>query len=803
MSDESITPSITVWDYFIRDLIESREYRTGTDAQKKIWNNKYARLPDDIKTRLDAKIDEDNVDVDWIILGDFKLAEPSVDREPAVDITYKGNSSPKMNAIINQREVRLAIELHLFDPSSDVSFYDQFFSGIAEHFEKKDAFSLWIIARTVRHFPGLTSGLAKYAASMAILAEHSFATQRMNRPEIFWYNPMKGVYQPHGSVKIKEIIRIRMGDASADIIEEVIGGIRDRTYREKEDFKAPLNLICVKNGVLDIFTGELRPHTPDIIFLSCKNADYDPTKGCPNFKKFLTEVLPDENDQKVIEEWLGYMLHREYIYHVVLLLLGDGRNGKTTLLNVMRDFLGDGNHSAKTMYDLANGSFALFDLYGKDANISGEIGMEGGGLIRSIGLIKNLCGNEIVPMEQKFKDGFQERNTAKLIFATNQLPLTKDETLGNWSRWLLINFNQTFMRGDPKTDELLIHKLTTDDELSGILNLAIRGLKRLLRKHNFTYNKTPDDVKELWTISANPVHAFVNDMIVCDNQGVIEKAILYENFKEYCDEKGVMKFSYRKFNELLKNEIPTLGEAKRGPRDNQKSVWLEIKISSIEAEKGNNDEHQDDLKKFVDTENSLLASDGSPVYTTDPPYTPYTQSSTSYRASDEKENQTSFNKKSKKYNVWEVIDAIAGYRDTDVSQSEKNGIHELLDLTEKEIEMMKSDKKIVLECLDRLQNSCKEEIWAKEIRTSAEEIWTSAVEIMHDALSKQHDAVSKGKIPTEYKGEIPTEYQLPTQYQLFEIMEKRFPNDDMRNFVYEYDSDICQIAFEWMKLEDD
>lgn len=131
-----------------------------------------------------------------------------------------------------------------------------------------------------------------------IMSEHKFVTH-MESEEIYVYEG--GVYKNKG----EQIIRARAqelleSNTTTHRVNEIVEFIRRATYTPKELFNSPPpNLVCVENGILNVETGELMPHTPDLIFLSKLPVKWDPNAQCPTIVRFLEEVVPDETDRKL------------------------------------------------------------------------------------------------------------------------------------------------------------------------------------------------------------------------------------------------------------------------------------------------------------------------------------------------------------------------------------------------------------------------------------------------------------------------------------------------------------------------
>jgi putative DNA primase/helicase len=117
-----------------------------------------------------------------------------------------------------------------------------------------------------------------------------------------------------------------------------------------------------------------------------------------------------------------------------------------------------------------------------------------------------MAAGDAVTAEHKFAQPFNFRNYAKLIFSANLIPESDDKTDAFYRRWVIINFDNRFIDG--KEDAALTQKLTTPEELSGLLNLALTGLHGLIRNGGF-HNKTIDQVKQEYEENTSDVNAFL------------------------------------------------------------------------------------------------------------------------------------------------------------------------------------------------------------------------------------------------------------------------------------------------------
>jgi putative DNA primase/helicase len=202
-----------------------------------------------------------------------------------------------------------------------------------------------------------------------------------------------GYYDTQGEQVIcAEVRRLLEGICTEHMVKEVLAQIRETTYVPPDFFEPPVNLINLKNGILDINTGELKPHTPELGFLNQLPVEYDPSADCPLIKEFLSQVAREE-DIPVLQEWCGYCLLRDYRFHKALFLVGTGSNGKSTFLRLLTTFLGKENVAATSLKDLCENRFASAELYGKLACIHADLPPEP---LRYTGKFKMLVGEDLI-----------------------------------------------------------------------------------------------------------------------------------------------------------------------------------------------------------------------------------------------------------------------------------------------------------------------------------------------------------------------------------------------------------------------
>lgn len=365
--------------------------------------------------------------------------------------------------------------------------------------------------------------------SQSIFLRHRFITLNDNE-EILIYNSHTGVYDKGGGNIIKTEIKQNFGRVINDYWgREIKSYIQSSTYINRKEINKEKNIIHLKNGIYDMEQGALVNFTPDIISTVSLPIEYDPDGKCPEFERFLTEVA-NPNDIPSIKEMFGYCLHKGYEIHNMFVFVGQGSNGKSVLLNVLRAMLGEHNVISIPLQRLGEDRFALCKLEGKLANIDNELPSKA---LYQTGTFKKVTGGDVVHSDMKYsKDGVEFENFAKLIYACNQPPMVYDDTYANWRRFIMFKFNTKFVAGEGQ-DPNKLKKLTTSEEISGIFNMAVGGLKTLFERGYFEKSANIEETRKDYIRMSDSIKAFCEDCVVEDYDEHITKDDFYLEYRAY------------------------------------------------------------------------------------------------------------------------------------------------------------------------------------------------------------------------------------------------------------------------------
>ena len=388
-----------------------------------------------------------------------------------------------------------------------------------------------------------------------------------DRKDMYCYDKKRGVYINRGREFIAEQIVKIDSQASKNKCVEVVHHICIRTIKDRDELNKNEHLLNVTNGMVNLDTKELTEHNPEYCSTKQLNIIYDPDAKCPIINKFFGEIVNSDN-VPLLYEFVGYLLVSGYPIHKAFMLVGDGRNGKTTFMRLLKEFIGKGNWSAILLQELSSQDrFSKWSLVNRMVNICDDLPSKS---IDSnyTGTFRMITGESPMTAEKKFADKIEFLNECKMIFACNRIPPAHGAEDAYYSRWIIINFPNRFLAGENQ-DSKLIQKLTMPEELSGLLNVAIESRHKLLANGKFSTDVSDKKTKELYLSligGESSVAKFIAALVRHNGSSMIPKRKLYESYLIYCREHGFDMNSedgfHREFKSIMgdiKEYMPSIG----------------------------------------------------------------------------------------------------------------------------------------------------------------------------------------------------------------------------------------------------
>lgn len=310
-------------------------------------------------------------------------------------------------------------------------------------------------------------------------------------------------------------------------------------------------ILNLKNGLLNIYTGELKPHSPNFVSLVQSPVEYEPEAKCPVWLGCIEAWMegPEKEDKSLLlQQFSGYCLSSSMQYDKALFLVGDGGNGKSTFVDTISMVIGP---DATSHIDLEGlyGQYGMKGLIGKRLNIIEEVH----GNYYQSNKLKKLISGEPVTIDIKYKDQFSFRPQAKFIFAVNTMPRVDDTSTATERRMCAILFRNNF-RNNPNT-ALRSDRGLLATELPGILNWMLEGAKILSESVGFVITKEQIAMLSEYRQENSSVEGFIAECVEQDSEATVNGRDLYDEYKSYCVKDG------RKFkgNIVFTKEMRTYG----------------------------------------------------------------------------------------------------------------------------------------------------------------------------------------------------------------------------------------------------
>ena len=293
----------------------------------------------------------------------------------------------------------------------------------------------------------------------------------------------------------------------------------------------------------------------------------------------------NEEDIKVFYELVGFCLLKEYTFEKAFMFLGNGRNGKGKSLELIKRLVGVENTVNVPLSSLEGNSFNISELFGNLVNLAGDIDNKD---LKSTSMFKSLTGRDLITAHRKFLNDIHFENHAKFVFACNELPMVYDFSRGFWDRWILLNFPYTFVVQKELDSNVgnnllklknpnIINEITGDGELSGLLNMALVGLQRLLDCNDFSFSKGCDEVKKLWISKSNSFMGFCFEELEYSEECFVSKRVLRRRYSNFCRSRKLVNKSDYVIKRVLQEMFGCVDENKKLEGEGYESVWFGVK----------------------------------------------------------------------------------------------------------------------------------------------------------------------------------------------------------------------------------
>ncbi len=393
---------------------------------------------------------------------------------------------------------------------------------------------------------------------------------------------------------------------------------------EPEEFDRDPYLLNCLNGTVDLRTGRLLPHNPDLKITKLCPVEYNPHATAPTWLKFLGDIFMNDAELiAFIKRALGYSITGDVCENVLFICWGLGSNGKTTLMNTITQVLGDyakqippdtllnrnyqSDKHPTTVATLCGVRFAVAQETEENKHLAAA-------------RVKALTGGDVIAARFMHKDYFEFKATHKIWLSTNHKPIITDTTYAMWRRILLIPFRAFF--DETNRDKHMGEKLLAEKE--GILAWLVEGCLEWQRQGLNPPPIVSEATKE-YQSEMDKLQAWLEACCVLDPRAVTPFSALYASYESWCrlhDEEPLSRvaFSNRLTEKGFTSETLRIGgkvtKVRKGIRlreddnhdggdgNNNEACRHVTAVTAVTAVSINSHIYTDSEKKYGDSGNS-------------------------------------------------------------------------------------------------------------------------------------------------------------------------------------------------------
>jgi len=260
-------------------------------------------------------------------------------------------------------------------------------------------------------------------------------------------------------------------------LNNVVSHLKSEADMRKKVMEIPVvrNVITCPNGTIDLTNGELRKNRRTDWQQSFCPTQYNPEAKCDRWLKLLDDVFLGSTDLiRYVQKLFGMALTGQPNDHLFPVFVGDGRNGKSTILGTIQQVLGPGLTGAVDSNHLCKGNDRhptwLASFHGKRLMVAQETAR---GAELNVSLVKQLTGGDQITCRRMHENEWSFLPTHTLILCTNERPNIPESNTAIWARIALVPFKASFSKENGNLDTSLPVRIL--EEREGILNWLVQG----------------------------------------------------------------------------------------------------------------------------------------------------------------------------------------------------------------------------------------------------------------------------------------------------------------------------------------
>lgn len=361
---------------------------------------------------------------------------------------------------------------------------------------------------------------------------------------MYLHDNVSGLYTTdHNGRMVKTVAHMMFGD---DATDAELSSVADRSFMipryHRHDISTMFDhpgLIPFRNGVLDVVNDELIDYTPDTPFLNNIPWDYNPDARCPSIDAMMPRIF---TDKQILDEyeWGGYVLTPGNRYKKIKVYLGETDSGKSTYLRLYQHLVGSHNVTPIEPQQIGKEYYIAY-FHNKVLNICGDVSAK---RITDFSRFKMLTGDDDIQANVKNGAMITFRNMSKSMWATNKLAPIDDPSSAAYNRLMLTMCGKVII----DDHDFIEADMYTDEEMSGLINHFVEGLRRLEERGHFDIPSVEKRMAE-YNRAANAIFEWADDTLefTGDKSDQVCTAMLYQSFKHWHTTYGIICPLHKEF----------------------------------------------------------------------------------------------------------------------------------------------------------------------------------------------------------------------------------------------------------------
>jgi putative DNA primase/helicase len=334
-------------------------------------------------------------------------------------------------------------------------------------------------------------------------------------------------------------------------------------------------VVSCANGLLEVATRRLWPHTPTYFNTTAVAHDFDPDALDPvHWEAFLETLWGEDREQvKLLQEWMGYTISGRTHLHKIALVVGPTRGGKGAIGRVLGALIGPENVAAPTLSSLG-GDFGCAPLIGNSLALIADARLNGRSTTTVVERLLSISGEDVQTINRKFRDAWTGQLTSRFMILSNELPQLGDASSAIAGRFVTLLLTESWLGREDHSLEAGLHS-----ELPEILNWSLAGLTRLEEQGRFTVPESTETAYVALQELASPVRAFLRERCITGSDQEVAIDDLWKAWRSWAEDNGHGKGGTRQvFGRDLRATLPRLKVGRRGPRGDQERIYQGVAL---------------------------------------------------------------------------------------------------------------------------------------------------------------------------------------------------------------------------------